>query len=702
MCVAPSPGGPSSHRTVPSTMQDDTEAFLRRLRRAYASSDLEAATLRRCIDPRVPIHVARAPGRLDVMGGFADYSGSDALLLPTREACHAAVQIKSTRETPALHVVSMHERVGRKPREFHVNMVDIIRSDTRPVPLAHVNHLVRQAAQRSRREGEGNKETSTDSSNGDGEADQGNEAEGLESDASEDEQGEPHWSCYVVSCLVALAEHDPKACSAFKGKSLSVVVDSSVPKGQGASSSASLELATMGALIAATTKPTQGKLAESTSGVFTNSSVGSELGTTGTSASAIDYLTRAKLCHLAEVYGVGAPCGAMDQIACAFGRKDAILRLSCRPAKMRGHVGVPRGIRIWAIASGVKRSVAGNAYAAARVAAFMGKTVIKQILTMAIPLHGKEATLRTKTDHSTKSPEEPSKPSHRLPHDLLEDIGLMPKNCLLPEQASPEDSSVISFTNVLEAEKKADLAMQATASLNVSLVDEEVDHNHWIERALSGEDFYLTELSSEEFEVFQPFLPHRCFGFSFLEKFPEGHGDEATHIDPLVEYPIRSATAHPVQENARAKSLEKLLLSVNNLRLPQLEHLHASLPETLSGNQPVGIFDDPPEGMHLMLNAMAALMHASHSSYTACGLGCPEADKIVAGVKKSSNLLGARLSGGGAGGAVCILGLDNREAQAEVRAIAAQIGSTSHVLEGSSDGAESTGECTILNLVFDS
>jgi len=41
----------------------------------------------------VDIFVGRAPGRLDVMGGIADYSGSLVLQLPLAVACHAAVQI---------------------------------------------------------------------------------------------------------------------------------------------------------------------------------------------------------------------------------------------------------------------------------------------------------------------------------------------------------------------------------------------------------------------------------------------------------------------------------------------------------------------------------------------------------------------------------------------------------------------------------
>ena len=38
------------------------------------------------------IWVSRAPGRLDVMGGIADYSGSLVLQMPIAPACHVAAQ----------------------------------------------------------------------------------------------------------------------------------------------------------------------------------------------------------------------------------------------------------------------------------------------------------------------------------------------------------------------------------------------------------------------------------------------------------------------------------------------------------------------------------------------------------------------------------------------------------------------------------
>ncbi|MFK7800642.1 MAG: galactokinase family protein, partial [Anaerolineae bacterium] len=47
-------------------------------------------------DPDQEISFARAPGRLDVMGGIADYSGSLVLEMPIAEATLAAVQPNQT------------------------------------------------------------------------------------------------------------------------------------------------------------------------------------------------------------------------------------------------------------------------------------------------------------------------------------------------------------------------------------------------------------------------------------------------------------------------------------------------------------------------------------------------------------------------------------------------------------------------------
>ena len=65
---------------------------------------VELLRRRRLFEPGAPIAIARAPGRLDVMGGIADYSGSLVLERPIAEGTCAAVQRV---ERPVLEVMSI-------------------------------------------------------------------------------------------------------------------------------------------------------------------------------------------------------------------------------------------------------------------------------------------------------------------------------------------------------------------------------------------------------------------------------------------------------------------------------------------------------------------------------------------------------------------------------------------------------------------
>src|SRR4051812_25545509 len=67
----------------------DVEAFIKNLN---ALDRHPAATLRNLFEANQELFVARAPGRLDVMGGIADYSGSLMLELPIAEATLVALQ----------------------------------------------------------------------------------------------------------------------------------------------------------------------------------------------------------------------------------------------------------------------------------------------------------------------------------------------------------------------------------------------------------------------------------------------------------------------------------------------------------------------------------------------------------------------------------------------------------------------------------
>ena len=87
-------------------------------------------------------------------------------------------------------------------------------------------------------------------------------------------------------------------------------------------------------------------------------------------------------------------------------------------------------------------------------------------------------------------------------------------------------------------------------------------------------------------------------------------------------------------------------------------------------------------------------MYRSHESYSArCGLGSPETDLIVQLVREygpERGLFGARVTGGGAGGTVAVLG-KGKPAWEAARSISQEFsrrsGREGRILSGSADGA---------------
>src|SRR5258707_15313520 len=86
--------------------QSDAAAFIESL------NNLGQQEVRRLFDKEADLVVTRAPGRLDVMGGIADYSGSLVLELPIQEATFAALQRDPVRQ---ISVVSLSENHPQKP-----------------------------------------------------------------------------------------------------------------------------------------------------------------------------------------------------------------------------------------------------------------------------------------------------------------------------------------------------------------------------------------------------------------------------------------------------------------------------------------------------------------------------------------------------------------------------------------------------------
>jgi L-arabinokinase len=241
------------------------------------------------------IYVARAPGRLDVMGGIADYSGSLVLELPLECATTAILQAQSA---PLCEVAS--RRDGRWDF-FTIELPPLV------VDEGQLNSAAALAAWFARRDSD-------------------------------------RWASYIVGVVQALllrALRDVRAAPA----GLRILIDSTVPEGRGLSSSAALETAVGAAVVAAC----------------------------GLTMPATEL---ASLCQAVENNVVGAPCGIMDQMTSACGRRGALLRLRCQPGTIEGYVEIPNGFRFYGIDSGISHAVSGADYGTVRTAAFMGYRMI--------------------------------------------------------------------------------------------------------------------------------------------------------------------------------------------------------------------------------------------------------------------------------------------------------------------------------------
>ena len=93
-------------------------------------------------------------------------------------------------------------------------------------------------------------------------------------------------------------------------------------------------------------------------------------------------------------------------------------------------------------------------------------------------------------------------------------------------------------------------------------------------------------------------------------------------------------------------------------------------------------------------------MYESHASYSACGLGSTGTDDLVELVKAAGvgdGLYGAKITGGGSGGTVAVLG--TRDAGAAVAKVASsyaeKTGHQPYIFSGSSPGSAAFGHLVV-------
>jgi L-arabinokinase len=179
---------------------------------------------------------------------------------------------------------------------------------------------------------------------------------------------------------------------------------------------------------------------------------------------------------------------------------------------------------------------------------------------------------------------------------------------------------------------------------------------------------YLANVGPLEFERdLLRHLPGEMTGDEFLARYG-GIDDSVTTVQPGRRYRVCAPTAHPVYERQRA---EEFRLRLTN---------------------------SPDEAACVRLGE---LMYGSHASYGQCGLGSPGTDRLVELVRRegtASGLYGARITGGGSGGTVAVLG--RRDAGAAIARLAAayerDTGYRPHVFAGSSPGVLAFGGRTIV------
>lgn len=173
---------------------------------------------------------------------------------------------------------------------------------------------------------------------------------------------------------------------------------------------------------------------------------------------------------------------------------------------------------------------------------------------------------------------------------------------------------------------------------------------------------YLANVTPEEFAQFEPALPERIDGRTFLDRYG-GTTDPITTVDPDRVYAVRQAARHPVLEHARVR------------------RWHAVMSD--ADGRPIA--DDAAA-------ALGAHMYASHESYSACGLGSDGTDRLVAlarAMGPDRGIYGAKITGGGSGGTVAVLtraGADDAIGRI-VAAYARETGDRVQVFRGSSPGA---------------
>jgi galactokinase len=177
---------------------------------------------------------------------------------------------------------------------------------------------------------------------------------------------------------------------------------------------------------------------------------------------------------------------------------------------------------------------------------------------------------------------------------------------------------------------------------------------------------YLSDVTPSLFRSkYEQRLPESMAGAGFL-RVGQFHPDPFTTVRPEIQYRVRNCTRYACEENQRIQLFVELARGA------------------------------AADGSEETWRLMGDLMYQSHYSYTECGLGNEATDLLVDLVREegaAAGLYGAKVTGGGAGGTVAVLG--HKDAGEAFRRVVRRYAGLRHmepyVFEGSSMGADRFG-----------
>ncbi|HLO81136.1 MAG TPA: hypothetical protein VK166_09265 [Chitinophagaceae bacterium] len=211
----------------------------------------------------------------------------------------------------------------------------------------------------------------------------------------------------------------------------------------------------------------------------------------------------------------------------------------------------------------------------------------------------------------------------------------------------------------------SDVRTAAFMAFTVAMIRQGVPKEQLMDASSIPFGGFWANISPADFQsIYAPLIPGQMKGRDFLEEFGI-HIDPVTRVDPDTVYHLYHAALHPVAENSRIRTFQRVLEDI-----------------------------EQTEDREMSMISLGMLMLASHDGYNSVGLGEPVTNRIVELVRQrrgpENDIYGARISGGGSGGTVTVMvgSEQGYETLLEIRQIMEEeTGKALKLFEGSSDGA---------------